>query len=71
MGERAAGVVCQFSEESLRFAFGKGSHFEGGWRYLRKEGEVIFPGGGGNVPKCIKTVYNENICGAGLLITVT
>lgn len=46
MGERAAGVVCQFSEESLRFAFGKGSHFDGGWRYLRREGEVIFPSGG-------------------------
>lgn len=27
MGERAAGVVCQFSEERLRFAFSKGSHF--------------------------------------------
>lgn len=30
MGERPAGVVCQFSEEGLRFAFSKRSHFRGG-----------------------------------------
>lgn len=29
MGERTAGVVCQFSEQRLRFAFSQGSHFWG------------------------------------------
>lgn len=27
MGEGAAGVVCEFVEERLRFSFSEGSHF--------------------------------------------
>lgn len=32
MGEGAAGVVCEFAEERLRFAFRERSHFFFFWR---------------------------------------